>query len=106
MDGRISSQGMDPHSLGRWSYVTITGKNGRNILITTVYQTCKARIAAVGAKTAYAQQWHILRRKGETNPDPRKSFKTDLDAFLAPHHAAGTELLIMGDFNENRRRIT
>jgi hypothetical protein len=34
------------------------------------------------------------------NPDPRKSFKTDLDAFLAPHHAVGTELLIMGDFNE------
>jgi hypothetical protein len=53
-----------------------------------------------GAKTAYAQQWHILRRNGEANPDPRKSFKIDLDAFLAPHHAVGTELLIMGDFNE------
>jgi hypothetical protein len=36
--GRIASQGMDPHGLGRWSHVTITGKNGHNVLITTVYQ--------------------------------------------------------------------
>jgi hypothetical protein len=91
---------MDPHGLGRWSFVTITGKNGRNILITTVYQACKARIAVVGAKTAYAQQWHLLRQKGDPRPDPRKSFHQDLDNFIAPHMAAGTAILILGDFNE------
>jgi hypothetical protein len=26
--GRIAQQGMDPHGLGRWSHVCITGKNG------------------------------------------------------------------------------
>jgi hypothetical protein len=72
----------------------------RKILITTVYQACKARIAVVGPKTAYAQQWHLLRQKGTLNPDPRLSFKQDLDAFLEPHHAAGSELLLLGDFNE------
>jgi hypothetical protein len=91
---------MDPHGLGRWSFVTVTGKNDRNILVTTEYQACKARIAVVGAKTACAQQCHLLRQKGEINPDPRKSFKTDLDSFLAPHHAAGSEILLLGNFNE------
>jgi hypothetical protein len=92
---------MDPYGLGRWSYATITGKNGRNILIATIYQACQARIAAVGAKTAYAQQWHILRQQGDSSPDPRKSFKKDFDQFLAPHYDAGTEILLMGDFNES-----
>jgi hypothetical protein len=36
------------------------------------------------------------------NPDPRKSFKTDLDSFLAPaHHETGTEILLLGDFNKS-----
>jgi hypothetical protein len=91
---------MDSKGLGRWSFVAITGKNGRNILIVTAYQVCKARIIAVGPKTAYAQQWHLLRQQGEMNPDPRKSFKTDLDAFLEPYHEAGMEILLIGDFNE------
>jgi hypothetical protein len=34
------------------------------------------------------------------DPDPRKSFKTDLDLFLAPYHPAGSEILLLGDFNE------
>lgn len=96
--GRIAEQGMDSHRLGRWSHVTITGKNGRKVLITTVYQACKASIAAVGAKTAYAQQWHLLRQKGDPQPDPRKRFHQDLDEFLAPYMEAGTEILILGDF--------
>jgi hypothetical protein len=98
--GRILDQGMDSHGLGRWSYVRIHGKNGREVLIATVYQACKAHYDSIGPNTAYAQQWHLLRQSGDTKPNPRKRFITDLDAFLAPHHAAGTEILLMGDFNE------
>jgi hypothetical protein len=39
-------------------------------------------------------------RVGNPKPDPRKSFIADLDNFLSTHHAAGTEILLMGDFNE------
>jgi hypothetical protein len=98
--GRISEQGMDSHGLGRWSYVSITGKNGRQVLITTVYQACKASISTIGSKTAYAQQWHLIRQEGDRMPDPRKRFIQDLDAFLEPHYAKGTEILLIGDFNE------
>jgi hypothetical protein len=57
-------------------------------------------IVAVGTKTAYAQQWHLLRQKGDLQPDPRKSFHKDLDNFLTPHVTAGNEILLLGDFNE------
>jgi hypothetical protein len=91
---------MDTHGLGRWSYITITGKNGRRVLVTTVSQTCKTRIAVAGAKTACAQQWHLLRQQGDPQPDPGKRFHQDLDKFLQPHMAAGKELILLGDFNE------
>jgi hypothetical protein len=103
--GRITFQGMDPHGLGRWSYVTITGKNGRKILITTIYQACKAHIAAVGAKTAYTQQWYILCKKGDVRPDPCNSFHHDMDKFLEPHMAAGIEILLLGDFMDSMALI-
>jgi hypothetical protein len=93
-------QGMDSHSLGRWSYVRINGKNGREVLIAAVYQACKASIGTIGSKTAFAQQWHLIRQSGDQNPDPRKRFISDLDTFLAPCHSKGIDILLMGDFNE------
>jgi hypothetical protein len=65
--GRIASQGMDAHGFGRWSYVTITGKNGRKVLVTTVYQTCKTRIAVAGAKTAYDSSGTYCANKATRN---------------------------------------
>jgi hypothetical protein len=49
----------------------------------------------------YTQQWNLLRRAGENNPNPRKSFCKDLDAFLIPLQAAGDELIVMGDLSEH-----
>jgi hypothetical protein len=98
--GRISAQGMDSHGLGRWSYALIHGKNGREVLIATAHQACKASIGTIGSKTACSQQWHLMRQSGDLKPDPRKRFFTDLDAFLSTHHKKGIEILLMGDFNE------
>jgi hypothetical protein len=47
------------------------------------------------------QQWNLLRRAGDTDANPRKSFCNDLDAFLTPLQAAGDELIVMGDLNEH-----
>jgi hypothetical protein len=46
------------------------------------------------------QQWNLLRRNGEKDPSPRKSFCADLNAFLTPLQAAGDKLLVMGEINE------
>jgi hypothetical protein len=57
-------------------------------------------MSSAGATTAYMQQWHLLCRAGKKDPHPRKSFSTDLDAFLTPPQAAGDKLIVMGDLNE------
>jgi hypothetical protein len=64
------NRGMDSHGLGRWSYVSITGKNGCEILIATIYQACRATISTIGSKT-----WILTMAsdaRGEQTPDPRK----------------------------------
>jgi hypothetical protein len=99
--GRIESLGSDPHGLGRWSQVRLNGKNGRRVTVVTVCQVCKQSGSAAGAKTAHRQQWNLLRRAGDTDPNPRKSFCNDLDAFLTPLQAAGDEIIVMGDLNEH-----
>ena len=101
LTGRIESSGSDSHGLGRWSYVRLNGKNGRRITVVTVYQVCAHQsITSAGAKTAYTQQWHLLRQAGENDPNPRESFCTDLVAFLTPLQTAGDEIILMGDLNE------
>jgi hypothetical protein len=100
--GRIEDMGSDPHGLGRWSHVRINGKFGRRVTIATVYQVCSNQsISTAGAKTAYTQQWNLLRRAGVKDPNPRKSFCKDLDDFLTPLQAAGDEIIVMGDLNEH-----
>ena len=104
--GRILDQGMDSHGLGWWSYVwCIHWKNRRKVLLITItaYKACSQglQFGSIGSKTTYAQQWHLLRQAEDTKPDPsRKRFIKDLDAFLFPHHSSGTEIFLMGDFNE------
>jgi hypothetical protein len=46
------------------------------------------------------QQWNLLRRAGDKDPSPRKSFCSDLDDFLTPLQTAGDEYILMGDLNE------
>lgn len=99
--GRIESSGSDSHGLGRWSWIRLNGKNGRRVTLVTVYQVCNQAISTAGAKTAYTQQWHLLRQAGEKDPNPRKSFCKDLDDFLTPLQAAGDEFIVMGDLNEH-----
>ena len=53
--GQIIEQGMDSHGLGQWRYIRIYGKNGREVLMVTAYQACKASIGTIGSKTEFAQ---------------------------------------------------
>jgi hypothetical protein len=99
--GCIESQGSDHRGLGRWSHVRLNGRNGRRVTIVTVCQVCNQSISSAGATTANMQQWNLLRRLGDPDLNPRRSFCTDLEAFLTPLRAAGDELLVMGNLNEH-----
>jgi hypothetical protein len=63
----------------------LEGKSNQKMVIICAYQVCKNARAQAGNKTAYTQQWHILREQGITNTDPRKQFITDFTNELCMH---------------------
>jgi hypothetical protein len=76
--GRIEKKTVDERGLGRWATCTFRGKGGRKLTIITAYQVVKDSITKCGPKTTYMQQYSVLRNAGQSNPNPRKQFMTDL----------------------------
>ena len=98
--GRVIDDGND--SRGRWSFQTLSCKNGRNIVVISAYQTCFQTIREknrVKSLTATAQQTSILKIH-DRSITPRKAFTQDLDRLIQKIHDEGNGVLLMGDFNE------
>jgi exonuclease III len=53
--GRTIEVGSDK-DMGRWSFVRMLGKHGRNIVVVSVYQVCNQQENNVGDRTVFAQQ--------------------------------------------------
>lgn len=65
------------------------------------YQVCNQTIDKVGPKTAFAQQWTILRDQGIEHPNPRRQFIKDLDKLLKSLTSQNHSIVLAGDFNES-----
>jgi hypothetical protein len=87
--------------MGRWCSVTLQVKDHRQITIYSYYNCCKTRIEQAGIHTIFAQQWHVLRQRGDSSPDPRLQAVIDLGAELAVHHSNQRSVCIVGDCNED-----
>jgi hypothetical protein len=98
--GRFQSSGSDPHGLGRWSFIQLTAKDGKSLVVVTAYRVCNANIGTSGASTAFHQQWNLLRQKGILIPNPRKQFIKDLIIEVNKWKSAGADIILGGDFNE------
>ena len=97
---RITDQGEDKRKLGRWSNITLTGKNDLKTTIYTCYCPCKS--SSVGS--AYAQQLlYISEHKAQLQDVtcPRQLFGKDLRLELKSKLDAGHNILVQGDFNSN-----
>ena len=97
---RITDQGKDKRKLGRWSNITLTGKNDLKTTIYTCYCPCKS--SSVGS--AYAQQLlYISEHKAQLQDVtcPRQLFGKDLRLELKSKLDAGHNILVQGDFNSN-----
>jgi hypothetical protein len=105
--GRIFETGRD-ETYGRWSFFKASGRNGRSIVIVTVYQVCDQAVASTGDTTACKQQHVILDEQhrlitaanGTVSPHPRKALIIDLTTQLREWRSAGLEILLSGDLNE------
>jgi len=55
------TRGVDPHKLGRWSFITLKGRNSSFLTIVTDYRVCKTR--GIGMTTTYMQQETLLKKR-------------------------------------------
>ena len=102
---RIIERGSDPYGLGRWTYITLRGKNGLKILLVTAYRVCTQALSSIGPHTSTAQQHHLLaksyREANEIdNPIPRLQFIVDLQAWLEHKVQNNYSIILSIDANE------
>jgi hypothetical protein len=103
---RVISKGVDPHGLGRWSYITIRGKGDKIITVITGYRVCSSTLGSIGEKTAYKQQFRHLSQKWRehnfsTTPDPHRQFILDLQSWIEALISKNHEIILSLDNNED-----
>ena len=69
---RITDSGVDSQGMGRWSYITINGRNKKKLTIISAYRTGKTHIQESGPSTAFTQQWDFMEERRDTTIDVRK----------------------------------
>jgi len=102
---RVLERGTDPFGMGRWTYITLRGKEGRKILLVTAYRVCVQSPSSVGPTTSTNQQFQHLSkqfRKTNTpgNPNPRNQFIVDLQAWLEVKVKDNYFIILSLDANE------
>jgi len=98
--GRVIAK--DSDSIGRWSYVTLGGKDGKKVTFVSAYQPCKGKPKKDGSMTVITQQYAQFLEEKRHNPENvRRHFIRDFKRFVKNCKSRGEELVIQGDFNEN-----
>ena len=96
---RIPAQEEDDRGLGRWSIITLTGKNGLN----TIFIACYYLVVSAFPGSAYAQHLTYMAEQKGSIPDnitcPRQLFEYDLRRRIGEYSNIGKQLIVCGDFN-------
>ena len=103
VDGNWSNRSkkfVDSHKLGRWSYITIHGRNDTFLTIITAYRCCAGQTSnTVGSYSSYMQQETLLKRNG-IRKSPQEAFIVDLIVCINDLISKGHEILLCVDANE------
>jgi hypothetical protein len=94
--GRIVETITDKSGLGRWAGHILTSRNNTHTVVITAYRPVKAP----GFLTTYQQQWRMLRRQNNPDPDPRQQLLDDLERQMTQWRAKSYEIILMWDANE------
>ena len=95
---RISAQGTDSRGLGRWSYITITGKDS----LSTTILTCCCPCCGTFPGSAYSQQLVYMAENKDNIPANItcrwQLFSLDLKKRIEELTTEGHPLIVKGDF--------
>jgi hypothetical protein len=92
---RVVSSGHD--TLGRWSHITITGKQVTVTFITAYVPDSNMNNA--GTDTWRMQLWRLHRANGISKPNPRQLLWKDLETFILECQSRGSLIILMMDAN-------
>ena len=98
ISGRIVKKGSD--KLQRWSYVLMKGKGNKHLKIITTYRTGINKGNADNCTIRTQQERDLMHEYGEIK-DPREQLLIDLTKEIQKDHNNGTNVIVMGDMNED-----
>jgi hypothetical protein len=95
----------DTSGMGRWTEAELLGKRNKKLVIITAYNVCKGNIGTIGPRTAFVQQYHIIKQKDPTNvPNPRTQMLTDLGKRIHELKNNKSEVILMWDANDTLQK--
>jgi hypothetical protein len=98
LTAHVTTSGVDPSGLGRWSWYLLEGEEGYRTRVVTAYAPCGS--AASRSETYYQQQMRYITEKAlKTNP--KQMFREDLLTQLRKWRAQGDRAILMMDANED-----
>jgi len=101
----ISNQDSDFRKLGRWSTITITGKNMIKTTIFTCYCPCRGKSPG----STFSQHLVYMAEHKTELPDtacPRQLFGIDLKTAIEDKLDLGHQIIVMGDFNSEYTELS
>jgi hypothetical protein len=104
---KVLEKGEDPYGLGRWSYITLRGKNSMKITIITAYRVNQKTPSSAGPKTAFMQQYGAIQTEllkqniVNHSPDPHRQFILDLHAWIGHLQTDDHQIILNLDNSED-----
>ena len=99
MVGRYVSRSKDPRGLGRWTTISMAGRNQRLIHVVCLYRVSQEQ--SHGNRTSYMQQVRLLKQQNVRNPNPRQQVLEDLDIRLQQWQGDKHDIILMMDANSD-----
>jgi len=94
---RVSKKEEDPSGMGRWSSLTLIGKQNKKLTIITGYRCVRSS----GDGSAWTQEKIFMRdRQSKEAPHPRKQFIADLTEFIQEKQKQKHDIILNLDANE------
>ena len=91
---------IDDTGLGRWSGVTLIGKESQKLSIITAYRVCSGSIRSAPLGSSFAREYEYFRASQSLqSPNPRRLFLRDLTKVILNLQDQGHAVILMLDAN-------